>query len=278
MKQSQKKQKCFGEAGFNQYYTELFGSRWTDLKVALQTEPDYLTWKAGGEEPYYLDSGSVRAALTLPLKNARHILDLCAAPGGKTLVLASCMNEEADLLSNERSPERKNRLVKVCDSCLSEEKRARVTITCHDGAKMCLSQQDCFDAILLDAPCSSERHVLADPKYLAEWSPSRIKTLSVAQWALLSSAWRMLSPGGYLVYSTCALSPEENDGLLLRLVKKFKDVEICPPEISSDCSPWTGLSPDSLPPYEKTECGAHILPDVSGGAGPLYFSLVRKIQ
>ena len=64
MKQSQKKQKCFGEAGFNQYYTELFGSRWTDLKAALQTEPDYLTWKAGGEEPYYLDSGSVRAALT----------------------------------------------------------------------------------------------------------------------------------------------------------------------------------------------------------------------
>ncbi|MBQ7159804.1 MAG: RsmB/NOP family class I SAM-dependent RNA methyltransferase [Treponema sp.] len=276
MKQSQKKQKLSGAAGFEQYYSDLFGDRWQSLKAALQTEPDYVAWKAGGAEPYFLDSGSVRAAVTLPLSSAHHILDLCAAPGGKTLVLASCMNEDADLLSNERSADRKNRLVKVCDSCLPEGKRSRITVTCHDGAKMCLSQTECFDAILLDAPCSSERHVLADQKYLAEWSPSRIKTLSVAQWALLSSAWRMLSPGGYLLYSTCALSPEENDMVVARLVKKFSDAQICEPAISSDCTPWCALPSSDLPAYEKTEYGAHVLPDTAGGAGPLYFSLLQK--
>ncbi len=276
MKQSQKKTKCLGAAGFEQYYSDLFGERWIGLKAALQSEPDYLAWKAGGSESYYLDSGSVRAALTLPLSNARHILDLCAAPGGKTLVLASCMNADAELLSNERSPDRKNRLVKVCDSCLSAEKRSRVTIACHDGAKMCLSQTACFDAILLDAPCSSERHVLADSKYLAEWTPSRIKTLSMSQWALLSSAWRMLSPGGYLVYSTCALSPDENDMVVARLAKKITDATVCEPAISSDCAPWCGLSAEALPAYEKTTYGAHILPDKAGGAGPLYFSLLKK--
>ena len=276
MKQEQKKQKLAGAEGFEQYYAQLFAERWPALKAALQGENTPVSWTAGGAEPYFLDSASVRAAVSLPLSGAKRVLDLCAAPGGKTLVLSSCMDADASLLSNERSSDRKNRLVKVCDSCLPSSVRERVTITCHDGAKMCLRQKECFDAILLDAPCSSERHVLADPKYLSEWSPSRIRTLATAQWALLSSAWRMLSPGGFLLYSTCALSTEENDGVVSRLVHKFYDAEILPPLVSLDCSPFCSLGQDLLPDYEKTEWGAHILPDRSGGAGPLYFSLLKK--
>jgi 16S rRNA C967 or C1407 C5-methylase (RsmB/RsmF family) len=138
---------------------------------------------------------------------------------------------------------------------------------------MCLKNEEKFDAILLDAPCSSERHVLADPKYLSEWSPSRIKTLSMAQWALLSSAWRMLKPSGYLLYSTCALSPDENDYVVAKLLKKFDNVKVCEPKIALN---YKNFTDSELPEYENTEFGAHVLPDKAGGAGPLYFCLLQK--
>lgn len=274
MKQKDRNKKLSGAEGFEAYYSNLFGERWQSIKESFSLEPDYAEWKAGGEKPYFLDSASVRAAVSLSLENAMDILDLCAAPGGKTLVLASNMNSEANLLSNERSPERKNRLANTVRDCLPPEIQERVTVICKDGAQMCLKNEEKFDAILLDAPCSSERHVLADPKYLSEWSPSRIKTLSMAQWALLSSAWRMLRPEGYLLYSTCALSPDENDNVVAKLLKKFDNAKLCEPKISLN---YKNFTQSELPEYEKTEFGAHVLPDKAGGAGPLYFCLLQKI-
>ena len=273
MKQKDREKKLTGAAGFDAYYSNLFGSRWSALKEAFSREPDYAEWKAGGEKSYFLDSASVRAAVSLPLGNASDILDLCAAPGGKTLVLACNMGEYAHLLSNERSPERKNRLLNTVRDCLPQNIQNRVQVICKDGAVLCRANESSFDAILLDAPCSSERHVLADEKYLSEWSPSRIKTLSMAQWALLSSAWRMLRAEGYLLYSTCALSPEENDNIIEKLLKKFDDVKICEPKISLNYKDFTK---NELPEYEKTKFGAHILPDRANGAGPLYFCLLQK--
>ena len=276
MKQSKKTQKRPGSQSFHEYYKNLFGDRWQNLCAALLEKPDSRQYKVHEScEPYFLDSASIRSAISLPLSGAEHILDLCAAPGGKTIVLASLMGENAQLLSNERSGERKIRLQKSCDSCLPPSVRERVTVTNKDGAVLCRAKEniDFFDAILLDAPCSSERHVLGDKKYLDEWSPARIKTLSMAQWSLLSSAWRMLSPGGHLLYSTCALSPAENDDVIARLLKKFPDALIKTPEIAGDVSRFTK---DEFPAAEKTEFGAHILPDRANGAGPLYFSLVQK--
>lgn len=275
MKQKDRQKKLSGAEGFERYYSNLFGPRWENIKSAFANESDYVEWKAGGEMSYFLDSASVRAAVSLPLSGAKKILDMCASPGGKTLVLASNMDSDANLLANERSIDRKKRLDRTIKACLPPEIQERVKTSCKDGAKLCLEteNQNHFDRILLDAPCSSERHVLADPKYLAEWSPSRIKTLSVAQWSLLSSAWRMLSPGGFLLYSTCALSPDENDSVVSKLLKKFGDVEIRGPKISLEYKKFTR---QNLPEYEKTEFGAHILPDVSGNAGPLYFSLLYK--
>lgn len=275
MKQKDRQKKLSGAEGFERYYSNLFGPRWENIKSAFANESDYVEWKAGGEMSYFLDSASVRAAVSLPLSGAKKILDMCASPGGKTLVLASNMDSDANLLANERSVDRKKRLDRTIQTCLLPEIQERVKTSCKDGAKLCLESenQNSFDRILLDAPCSSERHVLADPKYLAEWSPSRIKTLSVAQWSLLSSAWRMLFPGGFLLYSTCALSPDENDSVVSKLLKKFDDVEICEPKISLEYKKFTR---QNLPEYEKTEFGAHILPDVSGNAGPLYFSLLYK--
>ncbi|WP_407429151.1 RsmB/NOP family class I SAM-dependent RNA methyltransferase [Treponema sp.] len=274
MKQKDREKKLTGAQGFDSYYSALFGERWQSIKEAFLLESDYAEWNAGGEKTYFLDSASVRAAVSLPLKNAVDILDLCAAPGGKTLVLAGNMSENAHLLSNERSSDRKNRLLNTVRDCLPQNIQERVQVICKDGAVMCRTNEESFDAILLDAPCSSERHVFNDNKYLSDWSPSRIKTLSMAQWALLSSAWRMLRSGGFLLYSTCALSPEENDKIIEKLLKKFDNAKILEPEISLNYSDFTKAK---LPEYEKTQFGSQILPDKAKGAGPLYFCLIQKI-
>lgn len=271
--------KLSGAEGFEQYYSELYGDRWQALKESFEGEGSAVEYKIpGAEKSYFLDSASVLAALCLPLDGACDILDLCAAPGGKTLVLASRMPEDATLSSNERSPERKHRLSTVVQTCLPPEISERVKTSCSDGATWCTRQTECFDRILLDAPCSSERHVIADPKYLNTWSPSRIKTVTTEQWALLSSAYRLLRPEGVLLYSTCALCPEENDGMVARLNKKFnKDGSAFTLlEPKPDLSQITPFVDIKLPECEKTEYGYMIMPDIQKGAGPIYFSIIRK--
>ncbi len=273
MKQKDRKSKLLGAEGFEQYYSQIFGNRWATLKASLFGEAKHTEYKAGGQESYFLDSGSVRAAVTLPLENAQTILDMCAAPGGKTLVLASNMEKNASLLTNERSADRKIRLSHTVENCLPPQIQDRVTVICKDGAILCKSSSNVFDRILLDAPCSSERHVLNDENYLKDWSPNRIKSLAVLQWSLLSSGWRMLNEGGYMVYSTCALNPDENDSQIKKLLKKFDDVEVCEPSVAFDPSEFCQCQ---LPDGEKTEFGRHVLPDSCDGAGPLYFCLLRK--
>lgn len=283
MKQQNKKQnnQYKGEEGFELFYKELLGERWESLKKSFFEKNQSVEFHVtDAEESYFLDSASVLAALCLPLSDADIILDLCAAPGGKTLVLASRMNTDAILDSNERSPERKKRLYNVVHSCLPESINKRINVTCSDGATWCRKKTECYDSILLDAPCSSERHVIADPKYLNTWSYSRIKTVTTEQWALLSSAYRMLKTDGYLLYSTCALCNQENDEMLERLIKKFnkKDESFIFVEPTPDVNEIKNFVDITLPNTEKTKYGYQILPDKQNGAGPIYFSLIKKIK
>ena len=273
--------KLSGPQGFETYYSQLYGDRWPALKEAFFKENQAVEYQIpGSEKSYFLDSASVLAALCLPLENAHNILDLCAAPGGKTLVLASRMSTDAKLSSNERSPDRKHRLATVVQTCLPPEISEKITISCSDGSTWCTRQSECFDRILLDAPCSSERHVIADPKYLNTWSLSRIKTVTMEQWALLSSAYRLLEVQGILLYSTCALCPQENDDMIERLFKKFNkdgsafkllEANPQPDQIKSCCK-------ITLPDYEKTKYGYQILPDKQNGAGPIYFPIIQKLK
>ncbi|MBR6144721.1 MAG: RsmB/NOP family class I SAM-dependent RNA methyltransferase [Treponema sp.] len=317
MKQSLKKEKLLGADGFDSYYGGLFEKRWPLLKEALFAEACYLELSLGGEKPYFLDPASVCAALCLDTSRPGDdvddfcIADLCAAPGGKTLVIASCMENEAVLYSNERSPARKKRLDAVVEETLRKELSSRIHTSCSDAslwgrrekkspaavsAAASASAQaafpEHFDAIFLDAPCSSERHVLSDKKYLDIWSPARIKGLSVEQWALLSSAWRILREGGSLVYATCALNPQENDGVVARLKKKFPDAGFLSTEevkkifernmqrlLPYAKLPAPGFSlEDVFLCAERTEFGFHILPDTAFGCGPLYFSCIKKCK
>jgi len=249
---------------FEEYYQKLWGSRWAKLRESLLLPAASIPYGEGLAKPYMMDRASILAAASLKLPDAGMILDACAAPGGKSLVLASRMDANVRLLSNELSTERRRRLVNALDEHLDDEKRRRVSVSGFDAAELGgrRSEWNRFDAILLDAPCSSERHVIRSAKALAEWSPARPRSLSRRQWALLSAAFLLLRQGGSLVYATCALTHDENDGSVSRLFSKYSGaIELDEPD---------------FPEGEKTEFGRLILPDSSGGMGPMYIARFRK--
>ena len=249
---------------FEEHYQNLFGERWAQLRECLLLPAASVPYSEGLTKPYMMDGASVLAAASLRLPDSGIILDACAAPGGKSLVLASRMAGGVELLCNELSSERRRRLKNVLDEHLDSEKRQQVTVSGFDAAELGGKKKEWsrFDAILLDVPCSSERHVIQSPKALAEWKPARPRFLSRRQWALLSAAFLLLKPGGSLVYATCALSPEENDGPVSRLLEKYSGkIELDEPDFT---------------PGEKTKYGRLILPDESGGIGPMYVARFCK--
>lgn len=266
MAKQNRPQAPLGEAAFREHYLSLFAERWAALEAALLQPGDSVGFCAHeGAEPYYMDSASIFAATALELPGEGQVLDACAAPGGKSLVLASRLPPGTRLVANELSADRRRRLKAVLDAHLGGELRARVIATGKDAASLCRSMPAAFDAILLDAPCSSERHVLADPRALAEWKPSRIRGLAQRQWALLSSALIMLKSGGCLVYSTCALADEENDGVVARAADRYGSGLVF--ERPSYAGPGEA---------EETRFGLAILPDRAGGAGPMYVCRMRQ--
>jgi 16S rRNA (cytosine1407-C5)-methyltransferase len=253
-----------GAKEFDDYYGALYDSRWNTLKAALLKPVRPCQYHAGGGSPYMMDYASILAARSLRCPSRGLILDACAAPGGKSLVLASESPVAVKILSNEPSRERQRRLRSVLDEYLDVEKRSKVTISGFDAAALAAkkTQHERFHGILLDTPCSCERHVLSNEKYLSKWTPSRPRFLAKRQWALLSAAILLLTRGGCLVYATCALSTEENDCVAVRLIKKYGDI------VELD-------RPDFLE-GEETEYGRIILPDADSGLGPMYVARFRK--
>ena len=249
---------------FFDYYTRLFGDRWPALLEALKGEGCATELRFGeGLEPYFLDEASVFAAESLGVLPGDRVLDMCAAPGGKSLVLASKLKGEGSLQSNDRSPDRRLRLSHVLENSLPAEWLKVVNVSGYDGVKFGMHKKECYDKILLDAPCSSDRHVLNSPQHLEVWSAKRVKRLSVEQGSLLASAVDALAPGGTVVYSTCALSPLENDDVVKKILKKRPAMRL--DEIAK--------IPDGA---DRTECGVHILPDRAAGRGPIYCARLVK--
>lgn len=159
---------------------------------------------------FAMNPSSLYPVLTLDPQPGERILDACAAPGGKAVFIAEQMNYSGELVANDTSAARGQRLRQVladyaCTNTIVWKTKAETIFKRHPAH---------FDRILLDAPCSSERHVYLSPKHKAEWSISRIKRLKQQQIALINGLWLAVKPGGRLVYSTCAVNQAENEGVI----------------------------------------------------------------
>ncbi|HTA30266.1 MAG TPA: 16S rRNA (cytosine(967)-C(5))-methyltransferase RsmB [Candidatus Cybelea sp.] len=156
---------------------------------------------------YIQDPSTLLAVGQLDPQPGETILDLCAAPGGKTSYIAQRMGNRGRIVARDNQPERLK---------LLEENCRRLGATCVDLA----AAPGSFDRILIDAPCSNTG--VLRRRVEARWrvQPAEINRLSKAQSALLTKAAQELKPEGTMVYSTCSLEPEENEGVVRRFLEK----------------------------------------------------------
>jgi 16S rRNA C967 or C1407 C5-methylase (RsmB/RsmF family) len=247
---------------FDSFFSRMHGARWLSLKEALLRPAKHCELTRGLLKPYYLDEASVIAAKELGTREGDSILDLCAAPGGKSLVLAVDMGESGLLTANDRSRARRERLRQVLREHLPPDNFRRIRITGHDASRWGLYEKDRYDRVLLDAPCSSERHVLNSPHHLKKWSSARTKHLSIQEYAMLAAAVTSVKPGGTVLYCTCTISRYENDDVIHKLSERLgSGIETIP----SNCGSG-----------ETTQYGLQIWPDTADGLGPMYIAKIRK--
>lgn len=145
------------------------------------------------------------------------VLDLAAAPGGKSLQIAAALGEAGLVISNDVVMDRVQALV----ANLERAGALNIGVTMYNGNRFGNLLPNTFDRVLLDAPCTGEGTVRKDRLALERWSPRAIEKMTHLQAPLAASAFKALKPGGTLVYSTCTLSPEENEGIVDSLLKRF---------------------------------------------------------
>lgn len=172
-------------------------------------------WPWGATIPYQLgyyyvqEAASMIPAEALDAQKSDIVLDIAAAPGSKTTQIApSCKT----IVANEPSPGRREVLFSNLNRCGA----MNAIITSYDGTRF---PQMKFDRILVDAPCSNLGTARKDPAILNEWTPKMAENMAPLQKKLLKSAFNLLKPNGTLVYSTCTSAVEENEEVILDLLK-----------------------------------------------------------
>ncbi len=208
------------------------------------------------------DLGAQCAAFPLGLAAGQRVLDACAAPGGKTALIAEREPHLSKLVAVDIDPQR---LARVQENLSRGQLRAELisgdaaqSATWWDGVA--------FDRILLDAPCSGLGVIRRHPDIRLRKSPSEIDKLPALQARLLHSAWNMLAPGGRLVYVTCTVTRSENRDLLAAFLRSTPDARVLPAES------WEGW-----PNFgEADEFGRQILPGEAGADGFYYAALTRQ--
>ncbi|MDE5690866.1 MAG: rRNA cytosine-C5-methylase [Alistipes sp.] len=161
----------------------------------------------------------------------RRVLDLCAAPGGKTTLYASLAGPEGLVVANEID----RRRASVLADNVRKWGTGNVAVTACEP-KALGELENWFDVVAVDAPCSGEGMFRKDPASRGEWSESRVRVCAARQDAILREAWRALKPGGRLIYSTCTFNRDEDEGSLERMLAWAGDeaAEAPVPEVGSE--------------------------------------------
>lgn len=255
---------------------------WTDMGFEIQSKSP-----SAGKHPYhaaglyYLQEPSAMAvAEALAPQPGEKVLDLAAAPGGKTTHLAAKMQGQGLLIANEIHPRR------VWDLAENLERwgvpHAVVTneapghLADHFGAY--------FDRVLVDAPCSGEGLFRKNPSAQREWTEALVRSCAVRQSAILRQAARLVRPGGWLVYSTCTFAPEENETVIAQFLKDnhtqdtphFELISLSHiPGLGSSRPEW--IKPSLAVDVHQTQNAARIWPHHSQGEGH-FIALLQRLD
>lgn len=211
---------------------------------------------------YYVQEASsmfLEQVILQYLPDAKYILDLCAAPGGKSTLIAQHFEENALLVCNEIIHSRANILAE--NLCKWGNPN---TIVTNNPPKDFGKMKGFFDAIFIDAPCSGEGMFRKDPEAVKEWSEQNVKLCAERQKEIISSVWDALTENGFLVYSTCTYNREENEDNIEWLINEF-DAELIRIKTAEE---WK---------IAESDFGYRFYPHKVKGEG-LFLSLVRKKQ
>jgi len=208
------------------------------------------------------DLGAQCVAFPLDLAAGQRVLDACAAPGGKTTLMAEREPDLGQLTAVDIDPQR---LARVRDNLMRGDLNALLVAGDAANPKSWWDGEP-FDRILLDAPCSALGVIRRHPDIRLRKSPSDIDKLPQVQGRLLRSAWTMLAPGGRLVYATCTVTRSENREVIGAFLKDTPDAGTVPAET------WKGW-----PNFgEEDEFGRQILPGEAGADGFYYAALTKR--
>ena len=195
---------------------------------------------------YYLQEPSAMApAALLDAQPGERVLDLCAAPGGKSTQLAAAMQGKGLLVCNEINTKR----ARILSSNIERLGVTNALVLNAHPAALATRFPAYFDRILVDAPCSGEGMFRKEEAALTDWSVETVQMCAARQYEILCSAAQMLRPGGRLVYSTCTFAPEENEGVVSRFLHAhpaFSIAQIDAPWLSPGRPDWIDNPADGI--------------------------------
>ena len=193
---------------------------------------------------YIQEPGAMMPAAVLNAQPGETILDLCAAPGGKSTQIGLAMGGKGLLVCNEPVPKR----AQVLSRNVERMGLPNTIVTCAVPEQLARKWPEGFDAVMVDAPCSGEGMFRRDPATRNEWTPEKAKGCAVRQREILREAAALVRPGGRLVYSTCTYNPEENEQNAAWFTEAF-------PEFSPEAFFLPGINA----PEGKFTCYPHLM-------------------
>ena len=187
---------------------------------------------------YYLQEPSAMAAVAaLDPKPNEWVLDLCAAPGGKSTQIAARMQGNGLLVSNEPVASR----AQVLSGSLERMGVHHALITCETPERLHRKWSGCFDRVLVDAPCSGEGMFRRHPETRTEWTAQTPSGCAKRQAEILESGAKMVRDGGILCYSTCTFNAIENEGVVDSFLKAHAEFDLAPFSLSQELKAHGGM-------------------------------------
>lgn len=188
---------------------------------------------------YIQNLSSILASVILDPKEGEKILDMCAAPGSKTTHLAALTNNKSQIVANDSEISRISSLKNVVEQFGVENCKVLLS----DGVDFGKKYPVTFDRVLLDAPCSGEGMIyMRGSKPLRFWNIQRINRYTHIQKELVESAFLTLKHGGSMLYSTCTLEPEENEGVVTYLLEKYPNARLEEIKLHKDIQHSKGIT------------------------------------
>lgn len=205
----------------------IFGSD----KIPYVENGFYLDFEKAGNHPYHhagmiyiQEPAAMAPAECVEIKPDWKILDMCAAPGGKSTQLKNKLGENGILISNEIISSR----CKILAGNIERLGLKNTVTTCMDTSRLAKTFPKTFDMIMVDAPCSGEGMFRKEEIAISEWSVENVNKCAVRQAEILENAVASLKDGGYIVYATCTFSLEENEMMIDAFLQNHPEFEIVP--------------------------------------------------